>query len=1270
MNSLCHRYLNQNILPFVGRSGELRQIRNLFRGFLEDGESKYALITGESGSGKSRLVREFEEGLREEFGEACVVVHARYLEGNAAALTPLVNAFTATLTQQEHLKSLLRGLKLLRPSHLETAVLAEAESRSTEPPPLQVLLDSLSVIANRFPLILILEDVHNIEDLPLFDQFFLGLSSAPKFVLLTERTGSAKHFQGQSAEQVMREIALREECTSGVLPLADFGKEDVARLFQILFVVEPSSALVDTVLSRTGGRPLALRSMLRQLVTSGVLLYEHGSWQEDTTATLRESAPEPGDEEELARFQGELQRLNEQEQVVAMHAAMLGEQFDIRLLQKIIDHRLGSDGLSAELFERAIELLTFKSIIRRATPSIVLSLDQPGGPSASYQPSNAKDGSLFCYEFSHQHFWSTVLEGARAAVSGEHDLVLRIVQLAGAEHLPLYSSAFLTVTGTPFTLPKNVGSSSGVSVSKAPPGATMLNSVEYFLHWASAVIRSLWSQEPQQCLRLLVALRPIRDEVTWRFGPELGESAMGSLLELHSLLVEAFLRTGSSVEAERDLEHAAVLEKFTQSSKQYSALFRGITKGKVATLRAILHAGRTSYPEFERWASEARAALADLPESNLDRARLLTLLVRTKGEALLNMGRFKEADALVEHGMPTARLLADSRFDEYSLYYRVAVNSKLKQDQNAQATELTQQIMTQAQHRGNTLVETTFQFQAALASFSTGDLLAATRYCDLGIINGRRYGIRFVETMCYLWRMIIAGVQQDAEKVKECSQQLSMLVEDARVVAQSPNLLQRIALIEGRATAMNFLGRFHAALEFADDAIQLAVRSNHDSFAAWARNEKAFALIGLGRFEEALAVAQACVELAGEQRMAERTARTALIMAYAGVGLFDEARAEADKARIEYNEHNPYFLRFALAEARLMKLSLAASHSKTERHHIRIKLTNAVSDILSFVEHWNAPLLHDQIQAEFQAVMTKKPAIERLPRFSEEGPDGVLVSQSIEPKIRLWTFGPLLASEVTDDSDTTAPPIDSELREARTRDRDSKVRQLISLLLVSRAEAPDSRGGHMAGTLTREYLIDQLWSEGELASAANVLHTTIKRARLLLGNPDSILLNEDGYFLSPIVWSDCEAVIRHYSDSRQSTKRSALFSISFHHEQIIKLTDRGPFLDGVFGPWLDSLRTRLTTLRRTALVRLIQTDIDRGLFDRVEELCHKLLLLDEFDEEATRGLMLVAARRNQKAQLSRVFLDYSSRLKTELKGEPSKEMLGLYESLAGIAESP
>ncbi len=1261
MNPLCHRYLNQNILPFVGREAELRRLQNLFREFLEEGESKYTLISAESGGGKTRLVREFEEQLAEEYGETCIIVHARYLEGNVAALTPIINAFDACLAQHENLKQYLRSAGLLRQDHLavgsgEDRLLGGILKREAGPPPLQVLLDSFNEIARRFPLVLILEDIHNMDDLPLFDQFFLGLSSSSKFVVLTERTGRSTNTsngdsaspsgQRRSSEHLIREIALREERTSDVMNLTDFDSEEIVRLFQILFVLEPSAQMLEAVKARTDGRPLSLRTMLRQLVTMGALTYDHGHWAEDRTVVLDGVAADTGEQEVLARFQREIERLNEHEQLVAMHGALLGEQFDVRLLRSLIKHRLGERDISDELFQRAIDLLTFKSIIRRATPSISFSTSADSGNRQQSEIAGA-----WCYEFSHAHFWTTILQSARDAVAHEHDLITTIVWIAGQEHLPLYSSAFLTVTDPPYTLAKT-------------PDVT--KRVEHFLVWASHVVRSIWSQEPQQCLRLLLGMRPMRDEITWRFGPDLNEDAMGALIDLHSLLVEAFFRNGSTVEAERDLEHGAVLEKFIGSAAHYSVGFKGIVKGKIATLRALLFHSRTSYAEFERWSNEARAALEEVPESNLERARLLTLLARTKVQALLNTGRFKEADALIEQGMPIASLLADSRFDEYSLYYRVAVTSKLKQDQNEQAAELTSQIMALAKQHGNTLVETMFLFEAALASFGKGDIKAATQYCDLGIVNGRRYGIRFVEIMSYLWRMIIAGVQQEVEKIKECSQQLSILVEDARVVAQSPNLLQRISLIEGRATAMNFLGRYHAALEFADEAIQLAGSHQHDSFAAWAQNEKALALIGLGRFEEALSVAIACIQLAGENRLAERTARTAFIMAYAGLNRFEDARKEAELVRGDYRERNPYYLRFALAEARLLRLSQNRARSQAERQTLRAQLTARVEEMMDLADSWDAPLLVEQIRKEFEEVIPKRRAGEQTTQSILVTGSAIVNENSIKPTIRLYTFGSLLSEPIDERSKDIDESPDT--KEVRSRDRDTKVRQLISLLVSARAEAMEARIGRTSkGAISRETLVDLLWPDSDSSNVLNALYTTIKRARAFLGGPDSILLNEDGYVLGPIVETDCEMIIRHYAESRQARKRNALFSITFHYEQILKLSDRGLFMEGIYGSWLDGLRTRLTTLRRTAAIRLIQTELDRGLLERVESICHKLLAQDEFDEEALRGLLIVSARRRQTTKLVRLFDDYSRKLKTEFRTDPSQELRTLYSSLTELA---
>ncbi|HWF43387.1 MAG TPA: AAA family ATPase [Candidatus Kapabacteria bacterium] len=1305
MNSLCHKYLNQNILPFVGREAEFRRLQVFFREFLEEGESKYALVTGASGSGKTRLIREFEEYLSMEFGDSCVIVHARYLEGNAAALTPIVNAFTATLSHQENLKHLLSRLQLLQPNQVENLPLAAGTSSTTLAsstilaPPLQVLLDSLSEIARRFPLVLILEDVHNVEDIPLFDQFFLGLSSAAKFVILSERSGAsdrpgAKHVQGRSSEQLVREIALREEHVSTIIPLDNFRNEDIGRLFQILFDFVPRDALLRPIVQRSGGRPLALRTLLRQLVSAGVLLYDTGKWSEDESVPFEDVVESDrsvsgvetplllsgsiaddalGDAARggglLARFQREIDRLNEHEQIVVIHGALLGEQFDLRLLRQIIRYRLGDDDISDELFQRAIDLLTFKSIIRQATPSVYFYSD-PDLSASHREAMNA-----WCYEFSHQHFWNTVYESARVAVAGQHELVPAVIAMAGSAQLPLYSIALLSITGLPFVLKKD---------------PKTVESIEYFLQWVAAVVKTLWSVEPQQCLRLLTAVRHIRDEVTWRFGPELRGPAMAALLDLHTMLVEAFLRTGAPIEAERDLEHAAILSKFISASGAYSHDLQAIASGKVATLRAILHAARTSYAEFERCAIEARVSLEAIgsevlatSELAIERARLLTLLARTKAEALLNTGKFKEADALIEQGMHTAQLLVDHRFDEYSLFYRAAVNSKLKQDQNEQAGELTQQIISLARARGNTLVETTFLFQAALAAFSSGKLQDALQYCDLGILNGRRYGIRFVEIMCNLWRIIIAGVQQDVDKIKECSQQLAMLVEDARIVAQAPNLLQRISLIEGRATAMNFLGRYHAALEFAEEAIQLAGSHQHDSFAAWAQNEKALALIGLGQFEEALNVAQACVQLAGEQRMAERMARTALVMAYTGLGRFDDARREADWVRGAYKERNPYYLRFAIAEARLLRSLMGSAANQQERQQFRTRLATHISEVLELVEAWQAPLLRAQIQKEFESLIPRKIIPENIIPWNLVNGSGSSSEEiSIAPRFRLHTFGPLTVEQLSEQDENVRTnghePVKRESHNNgmsraeeshRARERDSKVRQLIALLAVTRAETSKTwLGSNQVSAITRDALTDALWPEQDGVNVSNALYTTVKRARAFIGNPNAIAVSDEGYYLAPIVSTDCEEVLQHYSETRQARKRNALFSITFHYEQIVKISSGGPFMDGIYTLWLDAMRTRLATIRRTAAIHLIETNLDRGLLDRVEELCHALLALDEFDEEAIRGLFIVNARRRQTSQLIALFEEYAKKLKREFRTEPSNDLRSLYASLVSKNE--
>jgi DNA-binding SARP family transcriptional activator len=116
------------------------------------------------------------------------------------------------------------------------------------------------------------------------------------------------------------------------------------------------------------------------------------------------------------------------------------------------------------------------------------------------------------------------------------------------------------------------------------------------------------------------------------------------------------------------------------------------------------------------------------------------------------------------------------------------------------------------------------------------------------------------------------------------------------------------------------------------------------------------------------------------------------------------------------------------------------------------------------------------------------------------------------------------------------------------------------------------------------------------------------------------------------------------------------------------LAERGHFLEGLYNPWTESLRTRLSTLRRSAMLRVIETNLERGLLDRVEELCQELLTEDEFDEEALRGLMISAARRRQSSKVVTLFEDFAQKLQAEFQSDPSPALQSLFEALTAAVD--
>src|SRR3954471_20631343 len=185
--------------PFAGRSRELAVLRALVPR-RDDGGLRFALVGGEAGSGKSRLVREFaheaaDGGARVLYG-ACDAVVQRPYRPFVEALEQLVRTTDPAMLRADlgagggELTRLLPDL----PHHVGELPPPVAADPDTERHRLHVAVaDLLASVGRRAPLVVVVEDGHwaDTPTLLLLRHLARGSSEAPALVLTTFRDTEA-----------------------------------------------------------------------------------------------------------------------------------------------------------------------------------------------------------------------------------------------------------------------------------------------------------------------------------------------------------------------------------------------------------------------------------------------------------------------------------------------------------------------------------------------------------------------------------------------------------------------------------------------------------------------------------------------------------------------------------------------------------------------------------------------------------------------------------------------------------------------------------------------------------------------------------------------------------------------------------------------------------------------------------------------------------------------------------------------------------------------
>jgi class 3 adenylate cyclase len=341
--------------PMVGRDAELATLLRLCEA-VRAGLGRAVLIVGEPGLGKSRLIAEWKaavaaqgheprpvwiEGHGLSYGQGLAyhllidLLHS-ILGVSEAADEPEIRAVLLDLATDLFGEGALEVYPYL--GHLLSLKLegeALGRVRMLDPQALQArylaaLIRLLQALAARRPLMLILEDLHWAD--PSSTEMLIKLlpltSAAPVLFCLVTRTD--RDAPGWKLVAAAREVlgGSLTEITLSALSEAD-SRRLVANLLEIEALLEPMRVLI---LKKAEGNPFFVEEVIRVLIDRGAIVQRNGGW---VVAGNIESLDIPDNLQGL--LLARIDRLPEEAKQTLRVAAVIGRQFPVKVLQRVLE---------------------------------------------------------------------------------------------------------------------------------------------------------------------------------------------------------------------------------------------------------------------------------------------------------------------------------------------------------------------------------------------------------------------------------------------------------------------------------------------------------------------------------------------------------------------------------------------------------------------------------------------------------------------------------------------------------------------------------------------------------------------------------------------------------------------------------------------------------------------------------------------------------------------------------------------------------------------
>jgi DNA-binding CsgD family transcriptional regulator len=322
----------------IGREHDLQGLDRLMT-HLQEGRGQIALISGEAGIGKSRLVREAKARAPQ---GTMIIEGACFQTDSVLPYAPLLDLFRNFFGKHspEEISRLLEPwvpqlVKLFPELNRYLPDLRPAATMGPDPEQekrrlFQALVQTLSELAQRGPLIVILEDLHWSDSTSL--EFLLLLArripALPVLLLLTYRgedtTPELTHFlAGLDRERLATELALQ--------PMSSPEVEAMLQATLASPQAPVSKDFLDTIFGLTEGNPFFIEEILKALSAEGDISYANGVW--DQKELNLSHIPRTVQD----AVQRRTQQLDEGTLRALRLASVMGRRFNFRLLQELLD---------------------------------------------------------------------------------------------------------------------------------------------------------------------------------------------------------------------------------------------------------------------------------------------------------------------------------------------------------------------------------------------------------------------------------------------------------------------------------------------------------------------------------------------------------------------------------------------------------------------------------------------------------------------------------------------------------------------------------------------------------------------------------------------------------------------------------------------------------------------------------------------------------------------------------------------------------------------